>query len=64
MTPGVEPTVALALTDNTPLAASVMPLGNAAPLAETPNVPPRTTPVGRVSLRFQVDARPVTKDRV
>jgi hypothetical protein len=60
-TPSTRPAVA-APTESKPVAVSIMPAGKRAPLAETPNVPPRLTPVGSVDDKSNVIPLPATKN--
>jgi hypothetical protein len=60
MTPSVRPALAEP-TDKKPVTDIDMPVGNGAPLGETPNVPPLRTPVGNVVDRSNTPPVPVRK---
>jgi hypothetical protein len=61
-TPTTVPVVALP-TAKTPDCESVIPMGNAAPPGEMPNVPPLTTSYGRICVKSHVAPLPTIKNR-
>ena len=61
-TPAALPADALP-TAKIPDLDKVIPTGNAEPLSETPNVPPRVTSGGRPVVKSQVPLLPTTKYR-